>query len=126
MPILPPDEKLAKLEAQAEKLNQEIRRTRTLVQKKRRKEATRRKILVGAMILEGMEATESDPWPKERLIDALDLFLIKDRDRALFGLPPKPVSPQPANVPRPGMLLKRAKERVLTGAGYHRSQSPAA
>jgi uncharacterized membrane protein YccC len=126
MPRLPPAEKLAKLEAQAEKLNQEIQRTRTLAQKKRRKDDTRRKVLVGAMILETMEATESDQWPKERLIDALDSFLIRDRDRALFGLPPKPTSQQPANPARPGMLLKRAKERVFTGAGSDRHRAPAA
>jgi len=52
-------------------------------------------------------------------------LVTKDRDRALFGLPPKPAIPQDAKGPRPGMLLKQAKERVLTGARYHGRQSPA-
>ena len=82
-----PSDRRAKLEAKREELNQEIQRVRIQEQQQQRKDDTRRKVLVGAMILDGMEDTESDQWPNGRLIDVLDSFLTRDRDRALFGLP---------------------------------------
>lgn len=91
MPKANPSDKRSKLEAQRAKLNEEINRLRTLEQKQQRKEATRRKLLVGAMILHRMEV-ESDHWPTGRLLDTLDTFLTRDSERALFDLPPKPAS----------------------------------
>lgn len=87
MPRRNPSDRRAKLEAHREKLNQEIQRLRCQEQQQQRKDDTRRKVLVGAMIFENMEDTQSDQWPTGRLIDALDAFLTRDRDRALFGLP---------------------------------------
>ena len=39
---------------------------------------------VGAMVLDQVQRGE---WPEKRLKGAMDRFLDKDRDRALFGLP---------------------------------------
>ena len=52
--------------------------------KKRRSEDTRRKILVGALILARVERGE---WPQEKLLAMLDAALTRDDDRALFDLP---------------------------------------
>ncbi|RDU13709.1 mobilization protein, partial [Citrobacter freundii] len=45
-----------------------------------------RKVLVGAMILATLNSSE---WPEDRLMAALDAYLERDHDRALFGLPPR-------------------------------------
>ncbi|MBJ5084994.1 mobilization protein, partial [Salmonella enterica subsp. enterica serovar Typhimurium] len=47
---------------------------------------TRRKVLVGAMILAKVNSSE---WPEDRLMAAMDAYLERDHDRALFGLPPR-------------------------------------
>ena len=58
-----------------------------------RKRDTHRKILIGAMVLDQVQRGE---WPEKRLQEAMDRFLDKDRDRALFELPPRPTEQQPA------------------------------
>ncbi len=82
------DERIAALEAKlrqekAKKQQIEARR-RTMESKKKRSEDTRRKILVGALILDRVERGE---WPQEKLRAMLDAALTRDDDRALFGLP---------------------------------------
>lgn len=52
----------------------------------KRSDDTRRKILVGAVIL---AQVEQGKWPRERLLALLDTALVRDDDRALFGLPPR-------------------------------------
>ncbi|MBJ2753170.1 mobilization protein, partial [Salmonella enterica subsp. enterica serovar Agona] len=42
--------------------------------------------LVGAMILAKVNSSE---WPEDRLLAAMDAYLERDHDRALFGLPPR-------------------------------------
>tara|TARA_R110002049_G_scaffold148242_2_gene311168 strand:- start:26798 stop:27058 length:261 start_codon:yes stop_codon:yes gene_type:complete len=49
-----------------------------------RKVETRKKILIGAMIL---QRVNNDSAMKERLLTQLDPFLIKPSDRKIFGLP---------------------------------------
>lgn len=44
------------------------------------------KVLVGAMILAKVNSSE---WPEDRLMAAMDAYLERDHDRALFGLPPR-------------------------------------
>ena len=44
-----------------------------------------RKIVVGEMVLSLIESGE---WPRERIMARLDTYLIGDRQRALFDLPP--------------------------------------
>lgn len=51
----------------------------------KRKEDTRRKILVGALVLDEHQKKRT----MDTLVSQLDSFLNKDGDRALFGLAPK-------------------------------------
>ena len=63
---------------------QQVARERAADKKRQRSEDTRRKILVGAVILAKVEHGE---WPKERLREWMDKALTRADDRALFGLP---------------------------------------
>lgn len=82
----------AKIEAQTEKLRQlkeqkakAERRVKAAVQKQERAKDTRRKILLGAMLLEKLKRGEVDV---NRIRTDLDPFLKRNADRELFGLPP--------------------------------------
>lgn len=76
------EEKLKQLKAlkqkqEAQKRAADAKRTRT--------QDTRRKVLVGAMMLEHMEKNEAT---KTNIMAKLDTFLTRDDDRALFDLYP--------------------------------------
>lgn len=78
------------LEAKLKQLKARQQRTearaRTLASRRARQEETRRKILVGAAVLDRVDRDELDHAD----LDAwLDSYLTKPADRALFGLPPK-------------------------------------
>lgn len=68
------------------KAAQEMAEARKLVSitKGQRAEDTRRKVLVGAMVLGQMEASED---ARRAMMGALDRFLTRPDDRALFNLP---------------------------------------
>ena len=66
---------------------QQVARERAADKKRQRSEETRRKILVGAVILATVEHGE---WPKVRLRELMDKALTRADDRALFGLLPVP------------------------------------
>ena len=66
---------------------QQVARERAADKKRQRSEETRRKILVGAVILAKVERGE---WPKERLRETMEQALTRADDRALFGLLPVP------------------------------------
>lgn len=70
---------------------QQVARERAAEKKRQRSEETRRKILVGAVILAKVEHGE---WPKERLREWMDQALTRADDRALFGLLPVPSEPE--------------------------------
>jgi septal ring factor EnvC (AmiA/AmiB activator) len=78
---------IASLEAklkQAKAKKQQIEaRKRALEAKEARVKDTRRKILVGALILTKVERGE---WPEDRLLKMLDEALTRSDDRALFNL----------------------------------------
>jgi len=75
---------LDKLMEKKQKLEQQIANAKARVKKKERAADTRKKILVGAYFLEVKYKDKEDD-----LIKLLDGFLIRDNDRALFGLTPK-------------------------------------
>lgn len=62
-------------------------RQRTLQSRRERKDDTRRKILVGALVLAQVERGEVS---QESLRNSLNEFLSRPHDRALFDLPPLP------------------------------------
>ncbi|MBU2808282.1 mobilization protein [Acidithiobacillus ferrooxidans F221] len=74
----------AKLKQEKAKKQQIEARKRAMESKRKRSEDTRRKILVGAVILARVERGE---WPQEKLLAMLDATLTRDDDRALFDLP---------------------------------------
>ena len=82
------DDTIAALEAklkQAKARKQLVEnRKRVAEQKLSRRQDTRRKVLVGAVLLARVERGE---WPREKLLALLDGHLTREDDRALFGLP---------------------------------------
>lgn len=71
--------KINKKQQQINKLEQEL--AKTTLQK--RKDDTRRKILIGAMIIGKIN---QDPTFKKRVLAELDRFLEREADRKLFNL----------------------------------------
>ena len=71
----------AELDARKAKLNARTRRVRSRLAVRERKTDTRRKILVGAMML---KLSDQHPNIKEFMVKHLDEFLEHPRDRALF------------------------------------------
>ena len=66
-------------------LEKQIRIAQTRASARERKTDARRKILIGAMVLSHVD---QKPESNENLLRDLDEFLERDRDRALFDLPP--------------------------------------
>ena len=77
----------AELAARKAKLNARTQRVRSRLSARERKTDTRRKILVGAMML---KLSDQHPETKDFMLKHLDGFLEHSRDRALFDLPAKP------------------------------------
>jgi hypothetical protein len=73
------------------KLDAQIQAVRSKEVAKKRKEDTRRKILVGAAILEEVAA---GGFPEEKLRKILDSQIVRPGDRALFQLSAKPEQPK--------------------------------
>lgn len=79
--------KLEKLHKRREALLAQIRREEAKDRQRSRADDTRRKILAGAAVL---EHAEDDAVFKQMLDALLARFLVRDHDRALFGLDPLP------------------------------------
>ena len=77
----------SELAARKAKLNARTQRVRSRLSARERKTDTRRKILVGAMLL---KVADEHPKSKEFMVKHLNDFLEHPRDRALFDLAPKP------------------------------------
>lgn len=73
---------LEKLKQQKEKLEAKIQQTENRLKQKKKKEDTRRKILLGAYYLEKLESNGGFDSIKSEL----DSFLTRESDRKLFGL----------------------------------------
>ena len=78
--------KLDELLKKREQLNAQIAKERNKHTQQQRKEDTRRKILLGALMMEMMKKRELD---EKKIMKKLDGFLTLDIDRKLFDLPVK-------------------------------------
>ncbi len=75
--------KLDELLKKREQLNAQIQKERNKQSQQQRKEETRRKILLGALMMDLMKKGELD---EKKIMKRLDGFLTKDIDRKLFDL----------------------------------------
>ena len=82
----------AKLKHEKAKKQQIESRKRAIESKKKRSDDTRRKILIGAVI---MGKVASGEWDNDKLIILIDKALTRDDDRALFGLDSLATDPAP-------------------------------
>lgn len=80
-------EKLQEIEKKIASLKAQAKRIKSVENKKKRAEETRKKILVGSWLLSKVKKGE---YENQKLINNMDQFLDKDIDRKLFGLKPKP------------------------------------
>ena len=78
--------RLESLTAKRDQLNAQIQAIRAREQAHKRKDDTRRKVLIGSVFLKMIKTGEMQ---QEQLDRILDKHLDKERDRALFGLPIK-------------------------------------
>ena len=81
------NDKLKKLIAQRKALDAKIQLEQNRETEKKRKETTRRKILVGAAVLDEIGKNENLKVIIDKLLGS---FLVRDNDRALFDLLPLP------------------------------------
>lgn len=77
-------DRLEKLQQRESQLKARIASAQARDKKQRRKNETRQKILVGAFFLEQYKKHGK----MAALIKRMDEYLIRDKDRALFDLPP--------------------------------------
>ena len=71
---------------QRDNLQKQIRRAQARLSSAERKQRTRRLILLGSYL---EHVTGDDPGKRDSLMQGLDVFLERDRDRELFDLPHK-------------------------------------
>ena len=75
---------LEKLLEKEKQIKAKIQAAKSKEREKERKIETRKKILVGAMVIEGMK--NSDEYAS-KIQQNLDKYLTKNKDRVLFNLP---------------------------------------
>ena len=91
-------DKLKKLKQQREKIDKQIRLEKARLAAQERKDATRRKILDGALI---QSEAKSNPTIAKLLEKLRREKLTKPHDRALFGLEPLKETPETQAKPKP-------------------------
>ena len=79
-------------------LTRQIRRAQARLSSADRKRRTHRLVLLGTYLDHRME---TDPISKTRAMKGLDEFMERDRDRAVFGLPPRQKDAQTENEGNP-------------------------
>ncbi len=77
-------DRIKELESKKKQLEARIQKLKAAESAKKRKEDTRRKILLGSMV---MKLIETGYWSQEEIYKHLDEFLDKELDRQLFDLP---------------------------------------
>ena len=78
--------KLEQLLRKQEELKAQIRQEKNKLDQQERKNDTRRKILLGALMMDMIKQGELD---EKKISQKLDGFLSRDTDRKLFALPEK-------------------------------------
>lgn len=68
-----------------------LKRERAKRKKEKARDDTERKIVMGEMVL---SLVENGEWPRERVMSRLDTYLIDNRRRSLFDLPPRDETPE--------------------------------
>ena len=89
------DEKLKKLEERQNQLRAQIQKLKSKESTEERKRDTRRKVVLGAVLLEMVKSGE---WSEDKLKNLLNRKLTRPRDRELFSLSLEPqgsVTPEP-------------------------------
>ena len=90
------EKRLQQLDEQVARIKAEKRRLKALASQDERKRDTRRLILMGSLL---RARIKNGAWSEERLKEAMDEFLERDRDRELFALPPRQGSEKGATQP---------------------------
>ena len=80
----PRQDRIKELESKKKQIEARIQKLKSAESAQKRKEDTRRKILLGAMVI---KLIETGYWSKEEIYKHLDEFLDKQLDRQLFDLP---------------------------------------
>ncbi len=105
--MTPLDARIADLEkklSQARAKQQQIDAQKKAAQSKiSRAEDTRKKILIGSVIL---SKVQNGGWPKEKFLAMMGGALTREKDRALFGLDAVP-APAPAPSPAPSPEVEK-------------------
>lgn len=91
--------RLKKLMQKKEQIDARIKLIETREKSKAKKEDTRRKILIGAMIMEQMEKSEES---KKKILSNLNGFLTRPLDRKLFDLPERKQTQNPPPIRKQG------------------------
>lgn len=79
-------DKLAALTEKRNQLNAQIQALKAKEQAQERKNETRKKIIIGGMV---MKMVKDGDMPQERMQTLLDKYVESAKDRELFGLEPK-------------------------------------
>ncbi len=87
MPKLSTEEQLQRLKKKEAQLKAQFQKVVGQKKAEDRKADTRRKVLAGAVIL---KACETDAVLKENVWGLLEKNLVLNKDRVVFGLPPRP------------------------------------
>jgi hypothetical protein len=82
-------ERLEKLRQQREKLNRAIRLEESRMRGEERKRETRRKIILGALVMKHMDLHPNGTVRRE-MDKLINQYVTSEQDRALFGLEPLP------------------------------------
>lgn len=90
------NKRLEELTQRRDQITAQIQALKAREQAAERQRDTRRKVLIGAAVL---ERVKNGKWPEERLLAMMDEFLTRDLDRQLFRLPSKPAADKPVIEP---------------------------
>jgi len=86
MPRVTPDEALRKMKEQEARIKAKIQRAEARKRERDRKHRTQKAVLAGLMVLDRVERGE---LTEKLFLRDMDQFLTRDRERAVFGLPPR-------------------------------------